>query len=639
MYRTPQVVPQPLPFTLVRTDIAGFVGFCERGPLPIAEDFPDGKFDPTEVALKITSWKQFRTKFGGFLSYGFLAYAVRAFFENGGDACYVVRVATDASRGAADSPKKASLTLPSGPPALLGKIGKVVSDFETEFTPDSKDALPVAGDLVLLQGDKFSQLNVVDGTPRDGALRFAEKLDTSMPAGIMLARFPAGAKFFAASRGSWGNRIQIQITPLDAGAFALRASIDRGPDTPPREAEFYRRLTFQKDPKQKKDPNYAGTILQQQSNLIRLEPGAETFTLSADRRFESGQLYLRGGSDGLSQVTLRDFTGGSDELRGLRLLEEIDEISTLCIPDAVYRDNPMPIPPAPPVDLCQEPPTPLPEVAASDLPKPLIDAETVQLQQLMIDHCQRLRYRVALIDPLDELQIKAMQTWPAKQGLITRFSHYAAVYYPWLKVPDELNPEKRSRRVPPSGAVAGAYARNDLDPILGVQHPPANLELNWVTDVVQSISDAQQGELNQNNVNAIRAFPGRGIRIWGARSLADDAHSDWRFIHVRRLMSAIEETLERYGRWAVFRNNDIALRTSLKHSLEVMLQGIWAKGGLKGGKPDQAFYVKCDATNNPQNVIDRGRLICEIGVAVAAPMEFLVFEIRQDASGTQVVEN
>ena len=120
MYRTPQVVPQPLPFTLVRTDIAGFVGFCERGPLPIAEDFRDNKFDPTQVALKITSWKQFQANFGGFLPYGYLAYAVRAFFENGGDTCYVVRVAA-ASKDPASSPKKASLILPSGRPLPLGK--------------------------------------------------------------------------------------------------------------------------------------------------------------------------------------------------------------------------------------------------------------------------------------------------------------------------------------------------------------------------------------------------------------------------------------------------------------------------------------------------------------------------------------
>jgi phage tail sheath protein FI len=97
--------------------------------------------------------------------------------------------------------------------------------------------------------------------------------------------------------------------------------------------------------------------------------------------------------------------------------------------------------------------------------------------------------------------------------------------------------------------------------------------------------------------------------------------------------------VQRTSRWTVFQGNDRALRSSLTHSLNVLLEGIWARGGLKGSKPADAFYVKCDGTNNPQTVIDQGQLICEIGIAVAAPMEFLVFEIRQDASGSQVVEN
>src|SRR5262249_19570664 len=117
VYRTPQVVSQELPFTLVRTDIAGFVGFAERGPLP--EDFPGEDLDVTKVALKITSWKQFQANFGGFLRYGFLAYAVRAFFENGGDTCYVVRVASSAAKNVSDRPAAAFVTLPGGTATLL----------------------------------------------------------------------------------------------------------------------------------------------------------------------------------------------------------------------------------------------------------------------------------------------------------------------------------------------------------------------------------------------------------------------------------------------------------------------------------------------------------------------------------------
>jgi phage tail sheath protein FI len=269
---------------------------------------------------------------------------------------------------------------------------------------------------------------------------------------------------------------------------------------------------------------------------------------------------------------------------------------------------------------------------------PLSPQDSLRLQRMMIDQCVRMQYRVALIDPPDYLEIGQVQTWPQDNGLVsTPSARFAAIYYPWLMAPDALALDGPTRNVPPSGYVAGAYAQTDLT--YGVQRPPANVELQFVVDVEQPISDLQQEGLNLNNINAIRALPGRGIRVWGARSLAAQGDDEWRFIHVRRLMSAIEETVERSSRWAVFQNNTATLRNSLTHSLNVLLQGIWARGGLQGSKPSGAFYVKCDATNNPQSVIDQGQLICEIGIAIAAPMEFLVFEIRQDASGAQILEN
>lgn len=635
MYRTPQVSTGNLAFTLVRTDIAGFVGFAERGPLPIAEDFPDGKFDATQVALKISSWKEFQSNFGGPLRYGYLAYAVRAFFENGGDTCYVARVAAITAADPAQRPAAAFFTFPAGAAAQLGAVGPAVSAFQAAF--QAKGGSPVAGDLVRLEGpggSGFTQINQVAAV-LDKGLQFAKKLDAKMPANTALSRFRAAFTIRARSRGNWGNRIQIQVAPLDNGAFALRVYTDLGPDNLPGEVEFYRRLTLDK-----KTADYAGTVLQH-SNLIRMDTIGAGFDLTADVSFASGQFYLQGGRDGLAQVTLNDFAGGPEDLRGLQLLEEIDDIAMLAIPDAVYRGvSAKPAPPAP-TDPCAAQQVPPPGTVADDptgMPTPLTAADSLQLQQKMIDQCERLRYRVALIDPPDGIQVKTMPNWPTANQLVTRSSQFAAIYYPWLKVPDPLEVDSEpSRRVPSSGSVAGAYAYTDLN--FGVQKPPANVELLSATDVGESISDAEQGALNDNSVNALRAFPGRGIRVWGARSLASPQDSDWKFIHVRRLMSAIEETLQRYSRWVVFRNNDATLRATLKHSLEVLLQGIWAKGGLKGGTPAQAYFVKCDETNNPQAVIDLGQLICQVGVAVAAPMEFIVFEIRHEAAGGQVVEN
>lgn len=631
----------------MRTDIAGFVGFAERGPLP--EDFQSGPFDPLQVALKITSWKEFETNFGGFRRYGYLAYAVRAFFENGGDTCYVVRVAATTAPALADQAATAFFALPAGPSLPVGKLGQIVSGFQSEFLP-SGDVLLSEGDLVRIGDNRVTQLNHVAAVLGGGGqILWSRKLDPSIASGAPVSRFPSACTIRAASRGNWGNAIRVQITPLDGGMFGLRATVDPGPDSLPMEDEFYRRLTLANPAVNNQPPttadqirnNYAPAILQQESNLVRIDGvNSALINLQADEQLASGWFYLQGGRDGLSKVTLRDFTGAMTDLRGLRLLEEVDDVGILAVPDSVFQGaDALSLTPPPP-DLCQPLPVPVPDPVLDDPTAeatPLDPADSRQLQMLMIDQCERLHYRVALIDPPDRKQIGEMQDWPKNQGLVMRSSRFAAIYYPWLKVPDALGIEGLSRRIPPSGHVAGAYAQTDLT--YGVQRPPANVELQFVDDVTQAISDLQQEGLNDNSVNAIRTFPGRGVRVWGARSLAPRDDSEWRFIHVRRLMSAIEETAQRSSRWAVFQNNNHALRNSLKHSLTVLLEGIWAKGGLKGTKPVDAFYVKCDTTNNPQSVIDQGKVICEVGVAVAAPMEFIIFEIHQDASGAQVLEN
>lgn len=626
----------------MRTDIAGFVGLAERGPLP--EDFPAATFDGSQAVVKIGSWKEFLTNFGSFQEYGYLAYAVRAFFENGGKDCYVARVAATASPDATQNAARAFFTLPSGPPVSIGTIGRVISPFQCALKL-SGTSTASAGDLLVISGPGITQLNQVAGIPSPGQVALAAQLDSQLSVGAAVSRFPGACKICAASRGNWGNNLLIQITPLDPTTFALQATVDLGPNTLPAEDEFYRTLTL--------DPtsyNYAPAVLQRQSNLIRIEPlgdgpinlnVAQNIAGLAPNTLAGGVFYLQGGRDGLSSITLEDFSGGPYDLRGLRLLEQIDEIGILAIPDAVFQVQPGLSLSPPAVDDCAQTTTPPPNLVADDPTAeftPLSPQESVQLQSLMIAQCERLQYRVALIDPPDNLQIGQVQRWPGNNALVSKpSSRFAAIYYPWLMAPNSQQPGGLTRSVPPSGYVAGAYAQTDLT--YGVQRPPANVELQYVVDVEQAISDLQQENLNLNNINAIRAFPGRGIRVWGARSLAAPGDEDWRFIHVRRLMSAIEETLQLSSRWAVFQNNNDALRSSLTHSLTALLTGIWAKGGLQGKKPADAFYVKCDATNNPQAVIDLGQLICEVGIAIAAPMEFLVFEIRQDASGAQILEN
>jgi hypothetical protein len=377
--------------------------------------------------------------------------------------------------------------------------------------------------------------------------------------------------------------------------------------------------------------------LQAESNLITWS-GTGPLWFDAAGPLGGRAVYLSGGRDGLADVTLADFSGSPTDRRGLRLLEEIDEVAIIAIPDAVLTSaEPLVAPPVVVQPCTPPPPDPQPVLPPdpTGVPTPLSPDDRLTLQMLMIEQCERLNYRVALLDPPAGMQPLEMSLWPSAQGLVNQSARFAALYYPWLSVPDPLGLPGANRLVPPSGHVAGVYAQTDLT--VGVEHPPANVALASVSDVAQAVSDLQNGLLNPQNVNAIRAFPGRGIRVWGARSLAAD--EKWRFIHVRRLVSAIEETVQRSSRWATFEINNAALRQALTHSLTVLLEGIWVKGGLLGRKPAEGFYVKCDEINNPQAVIDVGQVICEVGIAVAAPMEFIVFQIRQDVTGGNVVEN
>ena len=633
-YLTPGVyrtfpAPSPPPLALVRTDIAGFVGFAERGPLP--EDFLPG-FDPASVALRLTSWAGFQTNFGSFLPNGTLAYAVRGFFANGGNTCYVVRVAASRPppQGVAPDrqPIAASIPLPAGPALPVGTLAGPGTGFTGHFSLAAGVASEsLVGNLITVSRAGLSQDVVVLAQLADGSFLLAVPLNAGFAVGDAVVLHPTASIVAARSRGAWGNRIRLDFTALDAGAFGLRVTVDLGPETLPTEQEFYRTLT----------PATAAPVLQAQSNLITWSGAGAPIWFDPAGPVASRVVYLSGGRDGLTDVTLADFSGSGADRRGLRLLEEIDEVAIIAIPDAVLTTaSPLVAAPVAVPACTPPPPDPVPVLPPdpTGVPTPLGSDYRLTLQMLMIEQCERLNYRVALIDPPAGLQPQDMSLWPSSQGLINRSARFAALYYPWLSVPDPLGPPGATRLVPPSGHVAGTYAQVDLT--VGVQHPPANVALASVSDVAQDLSDLQNGLLNPQNVNAIRAFPGRGIRVWGARSLAaDDA---WRFIHVRRLVSAIEETAQRSSRWATFEVNNDTLRQALTHSLTVLLEGIWAKGGLLGSKPADGFYVKCDDTNNPPAVTDAGQVICEIGVAVAAPMEFIVFRIRQDVTAGDVVE-
>jgi hypothetical protein len=656
-YLTPGTYLRPKPaeqkdVRLVRTDVAGFVGFSERGPLPLLElQPPGGKFRVDELAIRLTSWNEFTAVFGGFIPYGYLAYAVRAFFENGGTTCHVVRVAATNHPDSLSRPRVASMVIPdSSNPVRVGSLSSDVNKGQTDLALTLSRAEPLGdGDLIAIKDRGFTEFAMVIAAA-DNTITLGAKTTAPLAAGAGVYKYSPALVIKATSAGNWGNRIRLELSPLQDSTFgkefSLRVTVDAGPDSSlPKEEQIFKRLSLQKDnPKRGgRNPLYAPDAINAELRFVQVKSPGEDLRLDSGFEddfsagpFSAGPVYLQGGRDGLEKVELLDFTGATDDFRGLRLLEEIDEIGILAIPDAVFATSPRKPTPLPTRRPCEPSPKPPPPDPIADdptaIPRGFDSNGIINLYQTMIDQCERLTDRVAILDsPQIIRNPSAIVDW--RYEFHTRF---AALYYPWLKVPDPLDIDKLTRAVPPSGHVAGVYAQ--IDNRFGVHHPPANVALEFITDVVDEVTGLQQEELNPHDVNAIRPFRGRGIRVWGARSLAARGDNDWRFIHARRLMSMIEESVYKSMQWAVFESNDFSLRRTLVHSLSVFLEAIWRQGGLKGALPSQGFYVKCDETNNPPAAVDAGQVVCEVGIAIAAPMEFIVFEIRQNPAGATIVE-
>ncbi|MCA9907463.1 MAG: phage tail sheath family protein [Anaerolineae bacterium] len=202
---------------------------------------------------------------------------------------------------------------------------------------------------------------------------------------------------------------------------------------------------------------------------------------------------------------------------------------------------------------------------------------------------------------------------------------YGAIYYPWIWIFDLS--DNRRRLIPPAGHIAGIMARTDID--RGVHKAPANEVVRSVLDLELPITKGDQDILNPRGINCIRDFRSdrRGIRLWGARTMASD--SMWKYVNVRRLFIFIEESIEEGTQWVVFEPNDYLTWGYVTRSISNFLTRLWKNGALMGTTPEEAFFVRCDLTTMTQDDIDNGRLICYIGIAPVKPAEFVIFRISQ----------
>jgi uncharacterized protein len=261
----------------------------------------------------------------------------------------------------------------------------------------------------------------------------------------------------------------------------------------------------------------------------------------------------------------------------------------------------------------------------------IVDVEGVKAVQLaMIAHCELMSNRVAILDTPPSLNAQEVKAW--RNDITGYDSKYAAMYYPWTKVMDPVL--GKGVFIPPSGAIAGIWARND--DTRGVHKAPANEVVRGCLSLELQLTKGEHDQLNPDGINCLRSFPGQGIRVWGARTLSSDP--EWRYLNIRRLFNFVESSILNGTNWVVFEPNDPKLWDSVTRTVTMFLRRVWRDGALFGRTQSEAFFVKCDEENNPPENRDAGILTVEIGIAPVKPAEFVVFRISQFNGGAGLDE-
>ncbi len=570
------------PLTVADTHIAGFVGIANKGPL--------------DTPRLLQSWAEFVETYGA-TSEGHLARAVEGFFLNGGKYCYVVRVARRPKEGESYQPHHAV-------PA-------------TRFIKDSwdKDTL-----LVYAQSEGRWGNSIWVRTTRSTGAKTLLTLDLPVGAGTARVTSTRGIE-----RGSL-----VRVFDRDSSNYVVVTDVDDkektlswGTDTPivrryaaaaPTyveviEFEIYaslrdRREVFRHLQMSPLSRRYAPRVVNDESQLIRLDDLASSSPLPNNLPMEAALDKLTGGRDGTENMVAEDFIGwdhGMEDRRGLWALANVDEVGLVMCPDAMLAYSRMSIPEA--------------------------RIFVQRIHDSMMDMCELTQDRFAILDLPDTRDIEEIRRLRQR-----RDSNFAAYYFPWLVVPGAND---KTYKQPPSGHVAGVYARTEMQH--GVHKAPANEQLFGLTQLTLPLSDDHVGQLNSEGINTIRSFTGRGIRIWGARTASNE--SDWRYLNVRRLFIMLRRAIENGTQWIAFEPNTRDTWSLIEREISLFLNDLYTKGYFAGSSPQDSYIVKCDGEVNSPEIVDSGRLITEIRVAPALPAEFIYFTIEQQmAERTNRVE-
>jgi uncharacterized protein len=349
----------------------------------------------------------------------------------------------------------------------------------------------------------------------------------------------------------------------------------------------------------KRGPTNVVTAVKQQSKLITIE---ETKGAALAVPAKGAVALASPEPPAVPAVTADDYSGNVNDRTGFGGLEALEDVTMLCVPDAMaaYQQG-------------------------------ILDDDGLKAVQLaMIAHCELMGDRVAILDAPPGLSAQKLKDWRMNDAGYD--SKYATLYWPWIKVMDPAT--GKPTMVPPSGQVAGIWARNDDS--RGVHKAPANEIVRGAISLELNITKGEHDQLNPIGVNCIRSFPGQGIRVWGARTLSSDP--EWRYLNVRRLFNFVEKSILLGTNWVVFEPNDPALWGRVRRTIMMFLRRVWQSGALFGRTPAEAFFVKCDEENNPPENRDAGILTVDIGIAPVKPAEFVVFRLSQLAQGPALEE-
>jgi hypothetical protein len=569
IYQTydPVVIP---PMSIANTRIAGFAGITQKGPM--------------NEPIRLGNWDEFLEIFG-YTQESYTSDSVYGFFKNGGTECWVVRVAHNPAKGE------------------LATIDQAASAEHVQLDDWNKPTLKIcalnegnwgngiwvrcvhaaAAEALLISdldiGSGEAQVNTTRGFDIGSTVRIYDRENSDF---IVITE--VGDKRIKWSTATPINRRHRAAAPTHLEVLTFEVHV----------AMKDRREVFKGLQMYPSSRNYAPRLVSQRSRLIRLEDLGSKSPVPHNVPRVLPMTRLSGGRDGIDAITPEDFIGldnGPGERSGLLALAANDEIAVLTIPDAMrFYDRE---------------------------PGPAGELKAQRVQDQMISVCELQKDRFAILDIPQSKDIEWVRRWRRRTD-----SSYCAYYWPWLRA---VAVDDKPRILPPSGYLAGCFARRDLD---GVHHAPANLEIEGVQDVSLRVTEDHIGILNAESVNTFRIQ--RGVRPWGARTASSDP--EWRYIPTRRLFIMLRRSLEAGFAWITFEPNNHITWEIVRRRVTEFLAGLHTRGMLAGGNLEEAFFVKCDAETNPAEQVDSGMLICDIGVAPVHPAEFIMISLTQTMS-------